>query len=294
MKFENTKIEGIYEAIKGMRNPMNSWDRSDSTTTRVGDKDIDLAKKLILAGPEHCKFLRQIQVWVDITAPRYWWQEFDTYGFTSKNSCSTMHTILKREITKEDFEGEVPEVILNILNMLRLEARGNMQRFRELKNLLPEGFLQKRTVNMSYQTIRNMYHQRENHGLTEWSVDFVNFVNSLPYSDEFLTLEKKDRFESIMEAQKDFLKNFKDIDKQDMLLQTQLGLYVEAGELFNEIQNFKYWDPEADLEKDKAGFEIADCIMILFSISQMIGIDEKELYAYISKKQDIVRERLDK
>lgn len=200
MKIETLEVSGIKSAIKGMRNPMNSWILNDTTNKAIGEKDLILAKKLILAGGEHSKFMRQIQVWVDIDMPRYYWSEFDTYSFNSKNSCSTMHRLLHAttNITKELFvynkeDEDVLEVILNRLNEIRIKylQTKDVKLIRRAKQLLPEGFLQLRTVNTNYAELRNMYFQRKNHKLDEWKTVFVDWIKTLPCS-ELITLEEKD------------------------------------------------------------------------------------------------------
>lgn len=204
IKFEEVEIAGFVTAIKGMRNPLDSWDRADSATDEngnftLGENDKNLAVRLINAGSEHCKFLRQIYVGFDVTLPRYVWSEFDTYHYNTKNSCSTMHTLLssKKLITKEMFvyhiddEYEV-DIIINKLNNIRsLFINSNSQQEkqelkRRAKQILHEGFLQKRTVSTNYAELRNIYHQRKNHQLPEWRVQFVEFIKTLPYSQEFI------------------------------------------------------------------------------------------------------------
>lgn len=203
-------IAGFEPAFRGMRNPMNSWAKSDSKHVwpgdiygedritgchfLIGERDMELAQNLIRGGSEHRKFLRQIQVWVDITAPLYWWKEFDTYkvGVTA-NSTSTMHKLASTPITRDCFEvsGSSESIDDNIIdNMERLRkgynATGDKRMWRALIQRLPESWLQTRTVNMNYENIRNMVHQRENHKLTEWSVSFMRWARSLPYSEELL------------------------------------------------------------------------------------------------------------
>lgn len=210
MKFENTTTAGFEPAFRGMRNPMNSWAKSDSKHVwpgdingednirgchfLIGERDMQLAQKLIRGGSEHRKFLRQIQVWVDITAPLYWWKEFDTYkvGVTA-NSTSTMHKLASTPITRDCFEisdssDPIGDNIIDNLEHFRrsYNATGNKSVWRALIQWLPESWLQTRTVNMNYENVRNMIHQRKNHKLTEWSVDFINWAKSLPYSGELL------------------------------------------------------------------------------------------------------------
>lgn len=207
MKFEDTEVWGFEHAIRGMRNPMNSWDRSDSGYVdkrfndqfHIGPHDMKLMKTLIKAGPEHRKFLRQIFISVDITAPLYWWKEFDTYKVgTVANSCSTMHKLKDTPITVDCFEMgdycgffETPwKNLIALLEQCRKEYNETKDKryWKELIRLLPESWLQKRTVTMSYENVANMYSQRMNHKLTEWSKDFIQWADSLPYFKELFTV----------------------------------------------------------------------------------------------------------
>ena len=207
MKFENTEVWGFEHAIRGMRNPMNSWDKSDSGYVdkrfndqfHIGPHDMKLMKTLIKAGPEHRKFLRQIFISVDITAPLYWWKEFDTYKVgTVANSCSTMHRLKDTPITMDCFEMgdycgffETPwKNLIALLEQCRKEYNETKDKryWKELIRLLPESWLQKRTVTMSYENVANMYSQRMNHKLTEWSKDFIQWADSLPYFKELFTV----------------------------------------------------------------------------------------------------------
>ena len=219
MKITTLDVEGIMPAMHAMRNPMNSWDRSDSymalkrsseeeiddivlykifepDAVTVGPNDKELSLKLQKAGPEHCKHLRMIVCWADIEAPRYWWQEFDTYrNGVEKVSCSTMHKLTSREITEDDFEYEksniraghqikMHTVILN--NLIRAynttdakEAKEEI--WRNLIQVLPQSYIQKRTVMMSYAALRNIVRQREGHKLREWKF-FIDWARRLPES----------------------------------------------------------------------------------------------------------------
>lgn len=220
MKFENTEVWGFEHAIRGMRNPMNSWEKSDSyygnneiglESYVIGENDMKLMKTLIKAGPEHRKFLRQIFVSVDITAPLYWWKEFDTYKVgTVANSCSTMHKLKDTPITVDCFEmGDFADnneennnynlytknmwsKLIDHLEALRKEFNETKDKryWKELIRLLPESWLQKRTLTMSYENVANMYSQRMNHKLTEWSKDFIQWVDSLPYFKELFINDK--------------------------------------------------------------------------------------------------------
>jgi len=192
--------QGFSQAINAMRNPMNSWDKGDSYWDdddfefyTIGEKDKDLSIKLQKAGPEHCKHLRMIYVWADITAPRYWWNEFDTYrAGVEKVSCSTMHKLMARPITKDDFEHDsmneeyLDRMIESINNsMLAYELCKDPDHKREIWRgiiqALPQSYLQKRTVCMSYAALRNIVRQRQGHKLIEWEY-FITWCKTLPES----------------------------------------------------------------------------------------------------------------
>lgn len=211
IKIENVEVFGWEAAVRGMRNPMNSWDKSDSTFTDVfedyefhdyymkcadiGENDLKLMKSLVKAGSDHSKFMRMINVTCDITAPLYFWKEFDTYKIgTVRNSCSTMHKIAEKEFTLEDFSHEhltnetlikLKEVI-NYLNISRdcfISDRTRKDYWWQMIQLLPSSYNQKATVQLNYAVLRNMYHGRKNHKLDEWREDFCRFIESLPYSE---------------------------------------------------------------------------------------------------------------
>lgn len=211
MKFENTWVGNLEGAIRGMRNPLASWDKSDSKWNEesfiIGEKDIELAQRLIKAGPEHRKFLRQIFVSVDITAPIYWWKEMSTYKVaTVANSTSTMHKLASTPITIECFEiddfeenlkyfqgnttGMLADLIIEQLEFLRQKYNEtkDIRYWKELIRWLPEGWLQKRTWTANYETIRAICSkgQRRNHKLTEWNKSFIDWAWSLPYAKEFI------------------------------------------------------------------------------------------------------------
>ena len=214
LSFNNIKVYNFEGAIRGMRNPMNSWKLSDSgideeygldsfTDFHIGPKDLKLAKSLIKAGTEHRKFLRQIFVCVDITAPRYWWQEFDTYKVgTTANSCSTMHKLQSIPfsaemfaIDSENLENEDMNFWVNTiayLNHLRekYNRTKDMNTFRLLKQALPESFKQLRTITFNYENMLTFERQRGKHRLKEWNEDFIGFVYSLPYAEEFIKATK--------------------------------------------------------------------------------------------------------
>ena len=203
IKLEHTSTFNLEGAIRGMRNPFNSWEMSDSDwelfgygeyTFVVGKNDLELMKKLAKAGSDHRKYMRQIFVSVDITAPIYWWKEFDTYKVgTVANSTSTMHTIHKKEFTMDDFSHEhlwgkakvlLEEYIIPTLNDDRecyLESK-NKDDWWQMIQLLPSSYNQKRTVTMNYENLVNMYHARKNHKLNEWH-EFCDWIKELPYSE---------------------------------------------------------------------------------------------------------------
>ena len=208
MKFENTEVFNFEGALRGMRNPLNSWDKGDSgyidrrfnDQFYIGKNDLDLAQRLIKAGSEHRKFLRQIFVSVDITAPLYWWKEFDTYKVgTVANSTSTMHKLASMPITMDCFEMgdycgffETPwKNLIALLEQCRKEYNETKDKryWKELIRLLPESWLQKRTITMNYENILNMYRQRKHHKLTEWSKSFCDWVKTLPYAEELICFE---------------------------------------------------------------------------------------------------------
>lgn len=213
IKITNAEVFGWEAAIRGMRNPMNSWYKSDSKIWRetivgheveyrvVGRDDLTLMKKLVKAGSDHAKFMRFVNVTMDVTAPLYWWKEFDTYKIgTVANSCSTMHTIADKEFTLDDFSHEHLmqgglECIKNLckdLNMCREQylAKHDKEWWWQMIQLLPSSYNQKRTVQLNYAVLRNMYHARRNHKLDEWR-DFCSWVESLPYA-ELITLGGND------------------------------------------------------------------------------------------------------
>ena len=197
IKIENTEVYGFEAAIRGMRNPMNSWDKSDSNWLfqEIGENDLILAMKLINAGSEHRKFLRQIYVSVDITAPLYWWKEFDTYKIgTVANSCSTMHKIHEKEFTLNDFSCEhlSPQAISNLKSTIKCmnDYREEFLKDKDKHNwwqiiqLLPSSYNQTRTVTMTYDNIYTMRQQRRGHKLDEWRIDFFNWSDGLPHLKE--------------------------------------------------------------------------------------------------------------
>lgn len=206
IKIECIKTYGWEAAFRGMRNPMNSWERSDSLTDDNGEfvagvKDLQLAENLCRSGSDHRKFLRQIGASMDITAPLYWWKEFDAYKVgTVVNSCSTMHTLHKREIVQEDFStdgmgrfavGEL-ECLIKTLNVFREKylEKGEEGLWRTMIQLLPCSFNQLRTVTLNYEVLRNMVGARKGHKLDEWR-EFCRIMEGLPYARQLILTGKE-------------------------------------------------------------------------------------------------------
>ena len=200
IKIENIDAYGWDTAIRGARNPMNSWDRMDSGYNNgefeIGENDYKLLKNLTIAGPEHRKWNRMVTATMDITAPLYWWKEYDTYKVgTVANSCSTMHKIQAKEFTLDDFSHEhlislkVLNYTISKLNYYRgmyIKTKDKDYWWGMIQNL-PSSFNQKRTVHLNYEVLGTIYHQRRHHKLDEW-VEFCDTIKTLPYS-EFITRE---------------------------------------------------------------------------------------------------------
>lgn len=233
MRFEDTEVWGFRKALKGMRNPKNSWDKSDSVfgynqcgncnhnhlcdecskydpndyaieAPIIGANDMKLAQQLIRAGSEHRKFMRQIFVSVDITAPLYWWKEFDTYKVgTVANSTSIMHKLATTPITVEcleidDYDNSIftnveeVEYLVQFLESLRIKYLDTKDKryWKELIRWLPESWLQTRTVTMSYENLYTTVRQRKYHKLSEWSVSFINWAKTLPYTQDLIFIDE--------------------------------------------------------------------------------------------------------
>lgn len=203
LKIENFEVVGWEHAIRGMRNPMNSWDKSDSVYTYdmvedalyIGPNDHQLMMNLAKGGPVHAKYRRMIAVYLDVTAPLYWWKEFDTYKVgTVRNSCSTMHKIHVKPFTIDDFSHDaIDEIdiarvtlegVINTLEYLRVSFNEtqNKKYWRALIQLLPDGFNMKATLMLNYEVLVGIYRDRKNHKLTEWHV-FCDWISELPYSE---------------------------------------------------------------------------------------------------------------
>ena len=234
LKIENFEVLGWEHAIRGMRNPMNSWEKSDSnffddseghvcnicnicqghgpmSLIEIGPNDYALMKNLRNAGTDHRKFMRMITVYLDITAPLYWWKEFDTYKVgTVANSCSTMHKIAAKEFTLEDFSHEhlfteenlrydaepdslkLLNTIINALNAYRLAylEESDKSIWWQMIQLLPSSYNQKRTVMLNYEVLANIYKSRRNHKLDEWHT-LCDWIEELPYSELITGNEKE-------------------------------------------------------------------------------------------------------
>lgn len=221
LKVEKLTVHGFEEAIRGMRNPYDSWDKSDTTidyetgSVDIGDNDILLMRKLVAGGPVHAKFRRMITVSMDITAPLYWWKEFDTYKVgTVANSCSTMHTIAKKEFVPEDFSCEkliddeelgtvyadkesydydttpawIFDDLLSVLNKCREKyiKTKDKRYWWQIIQLLPSSYNQTRTVMLNYEVLSNMYHSRRNHKLDEWKDFCIGIETILPMANELI------------------------------------------------------------------------------------------------------------
>ena len=198
---ENTEAFGWEAAIRGLRNPKNSWGKSDSRWEDksndevkwiIGENDMKLMMRLAKAGPEHAKYRRMIVVYADVTAPRYWWTEYDTYKVgTVANSCSTMHKIADKKFTPEDFStehlvGKSFAAFKNTIDVMNLErehylATKDKDCWWQMIQLLPQSYNQKRTIMLNYEVLANIYKQRKNHKLDEWT-KFCKWIEDLPYS----------------------------------------------------------------------------------------------------------------
>ena len=209
IKLENTSVMNFENAIRGARNPMNSWDKLDSSFDANGNfvfgpNDLSLGRKLCKAGSDHRKFVRQIFISVDITAPIYWWKEFDTYKVgTVANSTSTMHKIHSKPFELSDFSTDkmvdsardCMNEILVVLEKLRQDfisdKASNKDAWYSIIQLLPESYNQKRTVTLNYENAISMYYSRRNHKLSEWHV-FCDWILDLPYFKELFSLDENE------------------------------------------------------------------------------------------------------
>lgn len=204
---ERTAVMNLENAMRGARNPMNSWKNSDSFYDEegnyiLGEKDLSLARRLRLAGSDHRKFIRQIFVSVDVTAPLYWWKEYDTYKVaTVANSTSTMHRIHAKPFSLEDFShdkmsGEALSLFRDYISKLEkirlryLEGGKKKEDWYDLIQLLPSSYHQLRTLSMDYETLVNIYFARRSHKLFEWH-RFCEWIETLPYAEELILAEKR-------------------------------------------------------------------------------------------------------
>ncbi len=202
LTISNDSVMNIENAIRGARNPMNSWDRSDSYFDDrgkyvLGEKDLDLARRLCKSGSDHRKFIRQIFVSVDVTAPMYWWKEYDTYKVsTVANSTSTMHKIHSKPFSMDDFSVDkmsdsakgCMQNIIDHLEKTRLEFMETKDKgaWYDMIQLLPSSYNQMRTCTLNYETLINIYYSRKNHKLQEWHI-FCDWIKTLPYATELIT-----------------------------------------------------------------------------------------------------------
>lgn len=205
LKTERTSVMNFENAVRGARNPLNSWARSDSSYDAAGNyvlgaNDLDLASRLARAGSDHRKYLRMIFVSVDITAPLYWWKEFDTYKVgTVANSCSTMHKLHAKPFERDDFSHErldegglkALDAIIEYLESERQKFcadKDNKQSWHNMIQLLPSSFNQMRTVTMNYENLINVYYARRNHKLAEWHT-MCDWIRELPYANELILIK---------------------------------------------------------------------------------------------------------
>jgi len=238
---EYFEIGGFDHAIRGMRNSHNSWDKSDSVflpNLYIGKNDLDLMKKLCRAGTDHRKFLRMIVVYADITAPLYWWKEYDTYKVgTVANSCSTMHNITDKEFTESDFSCEHIEgsgrftlsELIDLLNEYRQDyiELHDKETWYSIIQLLPSSYNQKRTVMLNYEVLANIYKSRKNHKLDEWR-EFCYWIESLPYS-ELITMQP----ENVYTANEDLKNKLLDAQSEIDRLNDEINELLE--QRFDEI-----------------------------------------------------------
>lgn len=206
LKVERVSVMNFENAIRGARNPLNSWAKSDSKYDEngnyiLGPNDLDLARRLAHAGSDHRKFVRQIFVSLDITAPLYWWKEFDTYKVgTVANSCSTMHKIHSKQFERDDFSYdrlddaglEALDRLIEFLEAERVkfcEDKTNKQAWHNMIQLLPTSFNQMRTVTLNYECLISMYYARKSHKLAEWHT-LCDWIKTLPYAEDIILVKE--------------------------------------------------------------------------------------------------------
>lgn len=207
LSIQRVSVMNFENAIRGARNPLNSWDRSDSYYNEngefvLGENDLSLAKRLATAGSDHRKYLRQIFVSLDITAPLYWWKEFDTYKVgTVANSTSTMHKIQAKQFVREDFSCDrMDDSTLSVLDMIIehlererlafLEDTTDRQHWHNMIQLLPSSYNQMRTVTLNYENLIGIYYARKSHKLAEWHI-FCDWIKTLPYASDIILVKEK-------------------------------------------------------------------------------------------------------
>lgn len=254
MEITNIEVSGMEAALRGMRNPMNSWTKS------TPEADVELGRKLASAGATHGKFLRMITITCDITAPLYWWKEFDTYKVgTVANSCSTMHTLTNRKLELDDFETEdfdtescglkwVIDTLNDLIAECKANPKNNTESWRALIAMLPSCYLQKRTVMLNYEVLRRIVKDRTGHKLKEWKY-FIEAMSALPYYTEFIlgktgeecmkeSVEKS--FISVKECLEDNAKKFNSkyaYENRVNGLQAALNHIDEVSKNFNNFNN---------------------------------------------------------
>jgi hypothetical protein len=195
VKIENTEVFGISAAMRGMRNPHNSWALNDTTEKLIGPRDLHLTKTLNLRGPGHSKHLRMIHVWVDMTLPRAVWVEMDTYKFHNQVSCSTIHSLYKRHLTQEDFIRPIMGALLEWFNsqidLVRSKRMSVLAFTNTVKYDLPEGYLQRRTLDFNYQELYKIYRERRKHPLSVWA-HICLWILKLPQFMEVYDIEQNE------------------------------------------------------------------------------------------------------
>lgn len=311
LKIENTEVLGWEHSIRGMRNPMNSWEKSDSrfgfgavlcndcpnsdknlcgqNCLDIGPNDLDLMKRLRNAGTDHRKFMRMITVYVDLTAPLYWWKEFDTYKVgTVANSCSTMHKIAAKRFERYDFSHEhlmdggnyILNATIDMLNKYRgqyLDSK-DKQYWWQMIQLLPSSYNQRRTVMLNYEVLANIYKSRRNHKLDEWTKGFIPWIESLPYSEiitgKSAAEESYEKGQALMEGMKkvidpveraseasramsDIMGSLKDLKKElGVVSPSKVSDKSDDGILVGALDIYTISLNDEDLKKISAGEEI--------------------------------------
>jgi hypothetical protein len=302
LKITNIQTCNWDAAIRGMRNPMESHAKSDTRmecpdegTERwcgepiIGPNDLDLMKRLVNAGTDHSKFMRMITVSFDITAPLYWWKEFDTYKIAVvRNSCSTMHKIESRHLSIDDFATDnmtnadlaiMETVILHINNLITLyktsiNNREKLELHRRIVKLLPDSYLQKATITTNYQVLRSIRNSdRKTHKLEEWKLDFMKFIDSLPYAKELLIEDEDFKYNKALEFIKSYkLKHNYTMTKEELVNEDKVTV------MFNEALNgIKSYAEKKD--------ECEGCTCYQFFSSPRV------MCPHLTKEDDIMNER---